>query len=93
MARALLAVHRSFSHASEWGEPYRIDFTTDLVSGNWNQLGVTTADELGAADVLERERQGRRNVYSIHAKRPLRHPVESHCTVEGLIRFVLDSKP
>ena len=63
------------------------------------QVGITERavqkiiSELEAAGVLERERQGRRNVYSIHAKRPLRHPVESHCTVEGLIRFVLDSKP
>ncbi len=47
--------------------------------------------ELEAGGVLERERQGRRNVYRILAQLPLRHPVESHCTVEGLIRFVLDS--
>ena len=49
--------------------------------------------ELEAGGVLERERHGRRNVYRILGKRPLRHPVESHCTVEGLIRFVIDSKP
>lgn len=49
--------------------------------------------ELEAGAMLERDRQGRRNVYRIHARLPLRHPVESHCTVHGLIRFVLDSKP
>ena len=48
--------------------------------------------ELEDGGLLERERQGRRNVYHIHAKLPLRHPVESHCTVQGLLRFVLDSK-
>ena len=48
--------------------------------------------ELEAGGVLERERQGRRNVYRILGQLPLRHPVESHCTVEGLIRFVLDSR-
>ncbi len=48
--------------------------------------------ELEVGGLLERERQGRRNVYRIHAKLPLRHPVESHCTVQGLLRFVLDSK-
>lgn len=48
--------------------------------------------ELEDGGLLERERQGRRNVYRIHAKLPLRHPVESHCTVQGLLRFVLDSK-
>lgn len=49
--------------------------------------------ELEESSLLERERQGRRNVYRIHAKQPLRHPVESHCTVNGLLRFVLDAKP
>jgi len=48
--------------------------------------------ELEDGGLLERERQGRRNVYRIHARLPLRHPVESHCTVQGLLRFVLDSK-
>lgn len=48
--------------------------------------------ELEAGGVLERERQGRRNVYRILGQLPLRHPVESHCTVEGLIRFVIDSR-
>lgn len=48
--------------------------------------------ELEAGGVLERERQGRRNVYRILGQLPLRHPVESHCTVEGLIHFVLDSR-
>jgi DNA-binding MarR family transcriptional regulator len=49
--------------------------------------------ELESAGILERERQGRRNLYSLHARTALRHPVESHCTVQGLIRFVLDAKP
>lgn len=52
---------------------------------------IITELELGG--LLERERHGRRNVYRIHAKQPLRHPVESHCTVQGLLRFVLDAKP
>jgi predicted transcriptional regulator len=49
--------------------------------------------ELEAGGVLAREKQGRRNVYTIHGKQPLRHPVESHCTVQGMIRFVLEAKP
>lgn len=62
------------------------------------QVGITERavqkiiSELEAGGVLERERHGRRNVYRILGNLPLRHPVESHCTVEGLIRFVLDSK-
>lgn len=49
--------------------------------------------ELEEGGLLERERQGRCNIYRVHAKQPLRHPVESHCTVHGLLRFVLDAKP
>jgi predicted transcriptional regulator len=48
--------------------------------------------EVEAGGILERTRQGRRNVYRIHGEHPLRHAVESHCTVQGLIRFVLDSQ-
>lgn len=48
--------------------------------------------ELVAGGVLERERHGRRNVYRIIGKCPLRHPVESHCTVQELIGFILGSK-
>ena len=62
------------------------------------QVGITERaiqkiiSELEAGGVLERERQGRRNIYRILGKLPLRHPVESHCTVEGLIHFVLDAR-
>ncbi len=48
--------------------------------------------ELVSGGVLERERIGRRNVYRIHGELPLRHPVESHCKVQGLIEFILGSK-
>lgn len=48
--------------------------------------------EVEAGGILERERQGRRNVYQIHGNFPLRHPVESHCTVQGLVDFVSNSK-
>lgn len=49
--------------------------------------------ELEEGGLLEREKSGRRNVYRIHARQPLRHPVEAHCTVRGLLDFVLASKP
>lgn len=48
--------------------------------------------ELEAGGVLERQRSGRRNVYQIHGELPLRHPVEAHCTVQGLIDFILTAK-
>ena len=49
--------------------------------------------DLESGGVITRERQGRQNVYSINHKLPLRHAVEAHCTIEGLIDFVLSSRP
>ncbi|MBV8639330.1 MAG: winged helix-turn-helix transcriptional regulator [Candidatus Eremiobacteraeota bacterium] len=43
--------------------------------------------DLEEAGVLTREREGRRNVYSINAKAPLRHPVEAHRTVGDILRL------
>ena len=46
--------------------------------------------DLVAAGYLSRTRVGRRNQYEIHADHPLRHPVESHRTVGGLVDFLVD---
>jgi DNA-binding transcriptional ArsR family regulator len=45
--------------------------------------------ELEEAGVVEKERIGRRNRYHIHADKHLRHPVEGHCRVDGLLSFVI----
>lgn len=45
--------------------------------------------ELETAGVIQRYREGRRNRYHIVRDAPLRHPVEAHCTVGGLLDFVL----
>ncbi|MHB8302717.1 MAG: helix-turn-helix transcriptional regulator [Acidobacteriaceae bacterium] len=50
-------------------------------------------DDLAAAGHLSIEKDGRRNRYTVHAGMPLRHPVEAHCSVGGLIRFVLSGPP
>ena len=44
--------------------------------------------DLEAAGVLERERVGRRNRYRIVRKGRLRHPLEEHCSVGGLLDWV-----
>ena len=44
--------------------------------------------DLEEAEILTRSRDGRRNRYEVHAKKPLRHPVEGHCTVQDLLRVV-----
>lgn len=46
-------------------------------------------EDLAASGYLTVERAGRRNRYLVHAQLPLRHPVEAHCAVSGLIDFVL----
>lgn len=44
--------------------------------------------DLETAGVLEKERIGRRNRYRIVRKSHLRHPLEEHCTVGGLLDWV-----
>jgi len=44
--------------------------------------------ELVADGVVESTRHGRRNSYRINKDVPLRHPLESHRTVQDLIRLV-----
>lgn len=44
--------------------------------------------DLEAAGVLARERQGRRNRYRISRRSRLRHPLEAHCTIGGLLDWV-----
>ncbi len=41
--------------------------------------------------LVEHERQGRRNVYTLHLEQPLRHPLESHRLVRELIEMLLPS--
>ena len=45
--------------------------------------------ELEEGGVLERQRDGRRNTYRIHADVPLRHPLEAHCRIGDLIAMVV----
>lgn len=44
--------------------------------------------ELEQAGVLERDREGRRNLYRIDGKAPLRHPLEAHCQIGALLQLV-----
>lgn len=47
---------------------------------------ITQLDEAG---YLKRDKQGRRNHYTIALDATFRHPVEAHCTVEQLLEMVL----
>ncbi len=44
--------------------------------------------DLVSAGYLTRARVGRRNQYEINDQHPLRHPVESHRTIGGLLDFL-----
>lgn len=59
-----------------------------------SQVGITEravqriVHELEEEGYLSRERVGRRNHYQIASGQPLRHPVESHCTIDQLLHLV-----
>ncbi len=44
--------------------------------------------ELEEAGYLQREREGRRNRYTVAREQPLRHPIERHRRVSALISLV-----
>lgn len=45
--------------------------------------------DLEDAGYLARQKEGRRNRYSVTASRPLRHPIERHCVTDALLDLVL----
>lgn len=44
--------------------------------------------DLEEADVLERVKNGRNNTYSFSLKQPLRHDLESHRTINDVIKII-----
>ena len=55
------------------------------------QVGITERAvqkilaQLEEEGLITRYREGRRNTYSLHLDQPLRHPIESHCSVRQLV--------
>jgi DNA-binding IclR family transcriptional regulator len=45
-------------------------------------------EELETGGYILVEKTGRRNRYTVNPRMQLRHPVEAHCTVGGLVHFV-----
>lgn len=45
--------------------------------------------DLETAGYLTISKEGRRNHYQMNLERPLRHPIERHCTVRTLIELVV----
>ena len=46
--------------------------------------------DLETAEIVVRERDGRRNHYRVHTDKPLRHPIEAHRSVGALLGMLLD---
>ena len=63
------------------------------------EVGITEravhniVSDLEASGVLRRDREGRRNTYTIKLDTPLRHPVEAHCKLGELVALVEDQQP
>lgn len=51
---------------------------------------ITQLDDAG---ILSRVKRGRRNEYEIVHNQHLRHPIESHCTVNQMLNMILNSRP
>jgi DNA-binding transcriptional ArsR family regulator len=47
--------------------------------------------DLEAGGVVERVREGRRNHYRLFLDRPMRHPIEAHCSIGELLAMVLNA--
>lgn len=45
--------------------------------------------ELEEENFLKREKVGRRNHYQVLVENPLRHPIESHCSVNDLLKLIV----
>lgn len=61
-----------------------------------DQVGITERAvqrivmELEEGGMLTRKREGRRNTYEVHGDLPLRHPIEAHCSVNDLLRMIIE---
>ncbi len=59
-----------------------------------DEVGITERavqriiQELEEAQVITRQREGRRNQYRVNTRSHLRHSLESHCTVGDLLKMV-----
>lgn len=49
--------------------------------------------ELEEGGYLTRTREGRRNAYSLHPQRPLRHPLEGHHSLGELLEMLASDGP
>ena len=70
----------------------RIRDVADAV-GITERAAQRIVSELEEAGYLGREREGRRNRYTLHAERPLRHPLEGSHSSGELLDLLADEGP
>lgn len=61
--------------------------------GVTERTAMRLIDRLDRAGVIKRVRQGRRNFYEIDASGSPPHPLEAECSVDRVLRVVLQSGP
>lgn len=69
----------------------RIRDVADAV-GITERAAIRIVNDLEKAGLLVRHKEGRRNHYELHAELPLRHPIESRCSVATLLAPVLSAR-
>jgi predicted transcriptional regulator len=70
----------------------RLRDVADMVGITERAVQRIVAD-LEGGGILKRSREGRRNQYLVNSSCHLRHSIESHCTVEDLLKMVTSNKP
>ena len=60
--------------------------------GITERAAMRIVKHLDEADVLSKQREGRRNRYRINMDKSLRHPLESHSTVGSLLTMLLPKR-
>ncbi|AIE85185.1 hypothetical protein [Fimbriimonas ginsengisoli] len=73
------------------GDPFMRMRDVAMKVGITERAVIRIVNDLQAAGALTREREGRRNRYTIDLDLPLRHPVEAHRTIGDLLAPVLEN--
>ena len=61
-----------------------------------NEVGITERavqhiiSDLDEAGYIDRVKDGRCNVYQVHLDKNLRHPIEAHRKIAGLVSFIIE---
>ncbi len=67
------------------GDPHLVMREVALRVGITERAVQRIVADLVEDGYLEKERQGRSNLYRVVLSKPLRHPIEQHCVVKDLL--------